>query len=412
MSEAPGPGTRRPRVLFVSEAVTLAHLARPLALAGSLDPGRFEVILATAPSYPALTRDLPFEVRPLRSISPAEFLAALDAGRPLYDAATLESYVADDLALIDGVRPDAIVGDCRLSLSVSARLAKVPFLAITNAYWSPFASAPIPLPEIPLSRALGVPLASVLFRFAWPIGFALHARPLSVVRRRHGLPGLGPDLRSAYTDADATLFADVPELAPVRRLPPTHHYLGPVLWSPPVEPPVWWGAIPDDRPAIYATLGSSGRPEILAGVFEALADLPVTILAATVGKGGTGEIPANALAAPYLPGAEAARRSSLVIGNGGSPTAHQALAVGTPVLGLAGNMDQHLNMRGIVDRGAGLLVRSEHARPAAIRAAVVRMLDDPSFRASAREVAAIFAGYDAPGRFRSILEGIVTKAPA
>jgi len=391
----------------VSEAVTLAHLARPLALAAALDPSRYEVTLAVAPYYDSLTRGLPFEVIPIRSVDPARFLAAIESGHPIYDVPTIEGYVSEDLAVIDRVRPDIVVGDCRMSLSVSARLAKVPYLAITNAYWSPHARGVVPMPELPLSRALGVPLASALFRFGLPIAFALHARPLNRVRRRHGLPSLGLDLRAGYTDGDVTLYADVPDLAPVSVLPPSHHYLGPVLWSPPGARPGWWGEIPDDRPAIYATLGSSGRPELLRATLDALADLPVTVLAATVGKPISGTFPPNVLSAPYLPGAEAAARSSLVLCNGGSPTTHQAIAAGAPVLGLAGNMDQHLNMRGIVARGAGLLLRSEHARPASIRAAVDRMLGDPGFRVAAREVAALFSGLDAPSRFRQILDGVI-----
>ena len=38
--------TRRPRVLFIAEAVTLAHVARAVTLAGGLDSYRYEVILA------------------------------------------------------------------------------------------------------------------------------------------------------------------------------------------------------------------------------------------------------------------------------------------------------------------------------------------------------------------------------
>jgi UDP:flavonoid glycosyltransferase YjiC (YdhE family) len=158
---------------------------------------------------------------------------------------------------------------------------------------------------------------------------------------------------------------------------------------------------------IYATLGSSGRPALLANVLEALGDLPVSVIAATAGKSMTGRIPSNARLAPYLPGRDAASRSSLVICNGGSPTTHQALGAGAPVLGLAENLDQHLNMRAIVDRGAGLIVRSEHARPGAIRAAVERMLKEPSFRSVARDLAEVFARYDAQARFRSVLDEVL-----
>ena len=104
-----------------------------------------------------------------------------------------------------------------------------------------------------------------------------------------------------------------------------------------------------------------------------------------------------------MPGERAAARASLVICNGGSPTTHQALAAGTPVLGLASNMDQHLNMEGVQRLGAGILLRSDCATPAAARAAVTRILDDPRYSEAAAEVARIFSTYDAPSRFKEIL---------
>jgi UDP:flavonoid glycosyltransferase YjiC (YdhE family) len=397
---------RRRRLLFIAEAVTLAHVARPLVLAGGLDTDRYEVFFASEPRFGEPWRHQSFSHRPIRSIAPEQFLDSLASGRPVYDAKTLEGYVADDLSLLEELRPDVVIGDFRLSLSVSSRVARIPYLAITNAYWSPFRACRFPMPELPLSKRLGVPLASFLFRLASPMAFALHARPLNQVCRAHGLSSLGPDLRRVYTDADHTLYADVPELVPTRDLPPTHHYLGPIAWSPTVETPGWWGDVIEHRPTIYATLGSSGRPDLLGNVFEALADLPVTVLAASAGKDIVGPVPPNVRVAPYLPGREAAERSSLVICNGGSPTTHQALMVGTPVLGLASNLDQHLNMIAIVDRGAGLLVRSESAHPVVIRSAVERMLADPKFRKASGELAVTFARYDAQARFEAILDRV------
>ena len=46
----------------------------------------------------------------------------------------------------------------------------------------------------------------------------------------------------------------------------------------------------------------------------------------------------------YLPGIDAAARFNLVICNDGNPTAQGALAAGVPVLEIACNMDQFLNM--------------------------------------------------------------------
>jgi UDP:flavonoid glycosyltransferase YjiC (YdhE family) len=394
----------RTRVLFVSEAVTLAHVARPVALARALDPARYDVTLALEPRYRGLWDDLDVTVRPITSVTVARFLAALDKGNPLYDLPTLRDYVREDLQVIREADPDVIVGDFRLSLSVSARLAGVPYLALSNAYWSPFALGPLPMPELPLTRRLGVPLARVLFRLASPIAMRLHTAPLNRLRAENGLPPLGDDIRRVYTDADHTLYADPPGLVPTTELPPTHHFLGPILWSPSVPLPDWWGDLPDDRPLVYVTLGSSGGARLLGEALEALEGLPVTAIASTAGRPTPARVPPNARVADYLPGEAASARSALVVCNGGSPTSHQALASGVPVLGLPSNMDQHLNMGHVADRGAGVLLRSEHADRRTIRVAVEKILGDPSFSKSARELSALFAAHSAPDRFRAFLD--------
>jgi UDP:flavonoid glycosyltransferase YjiC (YdhE family) len=413
MSDGPhhrGEPPRR-RVLFVAEAVTLAHVSRPLVLARGLDRARDEVVLASAPRYRELWRDLPFPVRPIESITGAQFLDALARGRPLYSADTLRRYVEEDLAVIREVGPDLIVGDFRLSLSVSARRAGVPYLAIANAYWSPYARPRFPLPELPMVRRLGLPIARALFAAARPLAFALHTRPLDRVRREHGLPPLGTDLRRAYTDADHTLYADIPELAPTFGLPPNHHYLGPILWSPDVEPPPWWGGLDPGRPIVYVTMGSSGSADLLPAILAGLADMPVTVIAATLGRPVPRPSPRNALLADYLPGQAATALSRLVICNGGSPTTNQALAAGVPVLGLASNMDQHLNMHSAQDLGAGLLLRSDRASARDIRTLASALLDDPGYGSAARKLAGVMSTYDATASFRRIVEGLAPRPP-
>jgi UDP:flavonoid glycosyltransferase YjiC (YdhE family) len=407
VQETPG---RRTRVLFIAEAVTLAHLARPVTLAQHLDAARYEVVLASDLRYQSLFPRLPFAWYPIHSIPSAQFLEALARGRPLYDVETLRGYVRDDLKLIADTAPDLVVGDFRISLAASARLAGIPYLTISNVYWSPYARQKFPMPELPLTKWLGIPLARTLFRLVRPCAFALHARPLNRVLSEHGLPRLGLDLLRVYTEADHTLYADVPELIPTVNLPANHHFLGPILWSPAVSPPDWWAEIPRDRPLIYATLGSSGHRDMLAATLHALADVPVTVMAATAGRSRLSQIPENARVAAYLPGEEAAARAALVLCNGGSPTTQQALAAGRPVVGLVSNMDQHLNMEAVRRLGAGELLRAETANPAAIRAAVERILTRPTYSEAASGLARIFSQYSAPHRFEAILDQIPVGA--
>lgn len=404
----PAPSGRR-KILFVAEAVTLAHVGRVIALAGTLDPQRYDVHVACADGYDFCFAGTGLRRWPIRSIPSQQFLDALAEGKPVYDQATLESYVEDDLALLAQVRPDAVVGDFRLSLSVSARVAGVPYLSLINAYWSPYTAPRYRVPNIPLTRFLPIPVADLLFRMARPIAFALHARPLNNVRRKHGLPTLGADLRLVYTDADRTLYADTAEMFPSNTMPVEHSYIGPVTWSPPIPAPDWWDALPDDKPVVYVTLGSSGQGRLLPLVLKALSTLPVTVLAATAGNVELANVPSNARVARFLPGEAAAARAALVICNGGSPTCHQALVAGVPVLGIASNLDQFLNMDGLLRAGAGALLRADRLDTATVRTAAGAMLDNPAAAEAARAVARSFRGYDSHARFVDVLDHVFTS---
>ncbi len=402
------PEMNKKRLLFVAEAATLAHVARPLALSASVDRTRFELEFACAPRSHWLLQHFPGPVHGLDSVDAAHFIAALAQGKPLYDETMLDGYVRDDLALLDAVRPDAVVGDFRLSLSVSARLAGVPYLTISNGYWSPhWRPRRYPVPSLPLTRVLPIPIAGPLFRMVRPSAFALHCRPLNRVRRSHGLPGLGSDLRRVYTDADRVMYADVPELFPGARMPSHHQFIGPALWSPPFPVPAWWDRLDGARPVVYVTLGSSGQARLLVQALEALSTLDVVLIASTAGAAIPGGLPANVLVAPYLPGDAAAARASLVVCNGGSPTSQQALAAGVPVIGIADNLDQYLNMGTIEAAGAGATLRADRFDGAALRAMAQEMLRGDGHRAAAGKVARWFADAQCGPRFGAILDDLL-----
>jgi UDP:flavonoid glycosyltransferase YjiC (YdhE family) len=377
----------RLRVLLFAEAVTLAHVARPVALARALDPDKYDITIACDPRYAAFASGAHWRRVDLHSVPSERFNRALARGTPLYDLATLEAYVAEDSALIEAIRPNLVVGDFRLSLSVSARLARVPYLTIANAYWSPQSPAGFPLPVLPMTRFLPLPVASALFSTVRPIAFALHCRPMNQLRSRHGLPSLGHDLRRVYTDADHQLVPDLAALYPLQGPSDRHTYIGPLMWSPPVAFPDWWDEpVPAGQPVVYATLGSSGPSTLLAMVLQALEGLPLRLLASTAGGPVPARLPDNVRVAPYLPGDAASKRSRLVICNGGSLTAQQALAAGVPVLGLASNMDQFLNMAPIEAAGAGITLRGDRVDAAAIRRACQRLLDSSTAKAAAQRL--------------------------
>jgi UDP:flavonoid glycosyltransferase YjiC (YdhE family) len=399
---------RRKRVLFVAENATMAQVVRLVVLACALDPVRYEVHFACSGFDPLLFAGTSFAQHDIFSLPRAVVEQASAKGKPIYSAAVLERYVAQELALFARVKPDAVVGDFRLSLSTSTALARIPFAMLINAYWSPHAVRDVfPVPDHPMVRLVGEKMAAKFFPRVMPKVFAAFAKPINTVRKRHGLAPIG-SLLEVLTHGDRTLFPDTPSLVPTTGGPPTHVYLGPVLWSPEVPLPQWWNAVPDAKPIVYVTLGSSGKHDRLPIVLKALAKLDVSVLLSTAGRDPPADMPPGVFAAPYLPGDRAVARSALVISNGGSTTGYQALAGGVPVLGIASNLDQFLAMTAIATAGAGLLCRAGSLAEASVRDAVGRMLREPSFGQAAMAIANDFSHLNSAKIFESEISNLVS----
>ena len=112
-----------------------------------------------------------------------------------------------------------------------------------------------------------------------------------------------------------------------------------------------------------------------------------------------GTIPDNVFMADYLPGTEAAARAQLVVCNGGSLTCQQALAAGVPILGIASNMDQFLNMNALDKAGAGRLLRADRLDVTAVRNTARALLAELNYTTNARRLADTQTHYAATTRF-------------
>ncbi|HEY6725956.1 MAG TPA: glycosyltransferase [Polyangiaceae bacterium] len=399
------------RILFVAENITLAQVVRLAVLARSLDRERYEVHFASSHFDPLVFAELDVEQHPLQTLDKARVEHCLARGKRIYEKKTLLDYVRADLELIGRVRPALIIGDFRLSLGISAPVSGVPHAALINAYFSPYRrDARVPVPDHPIVELLGEELTERYFPRAIPKVFAHFAEPINAVRRHYGLPSIG-SLEQVLTFGDYTLYPDVPELVPVQNAPASHLYIGPVLWSPQVDFDERWLESPDrDRALVYATLGSSGNVAVLPAVLEALSRLPVRVILATAGRVEPNQLPANVTARPFVPGERLARAASVVISNGGSTTGYQALASGTPVVGIASNLDQYLAMQAIERVGAGVCVKARRASAAAVLEAVNQVLNNPAYERSARGIANNFANYPAGELFPTFVRRAVDHA--
>ncbi len=399
-------GEPKTNILFVGEAVTSAHVIRPLGLALGMDPDRYRVTFACDPRHERMVTNQGVVFEPLPALASDVFMKRLDRGAALYTVPELRACVQDDLRLMAKVKPDVIVGDFRISMGIASELSDIPYLALSNLHWSPNVRLPVPIPEHPLVDLFGLRIGGRIIARMIPFFFGLQSRGVNRVRRAYGLaPIAGRGAPEVYTHGTRTLYLDVPDLYGAQALSETEHCIGPVPWIPPMDLPSWWNELPTERPVAWVSAGSSGDSGVMEEAARALIHAGWTVMVATAKRM---RAPTGAYAADFIPGTAAAERADLVVCNGGSAQTYQALACGKPVLGIPRNMDQYYMMEGLVRRGAGRLLRIGQATGTAIRDCAQAMLKNQSLHREAERLAAAIR----KGNPADELDRIVRRLPA
>ncbi|MEI2387749.1 hypothetical protein [Breoghania sp. JC706] len=348
------------RALLFAEAVTLAHVVRVYRIAKTLFEEGYDVHFAVAQRFRFVYDEPGIKLHWIASKSAQTFLDNVEMGKRLYRSEELIRYAYEELAVIDKVKPDWVLGDFRHSLSISARLRGIPYLNLINAYWSrAYAGHLLPVPELrqfPLSR---VPLSRRLMPVLTPIIFKAQAQPLNDARRHFNLEPYEHCLQG-WAGGDRTLFCDVAESFAAFAPAPHERFIGHVTWEPTDASRTterWLEALDKDD-YVYAALGSSGGQGIRNRVVDALIAAGYPVCVSGVADGDRpASWPSEVLSAEFVSGSAIARAARLVITNGGSPTTYQALNTGTPVIGIPANMDQVLCINHIQKLNAGRLVR-------------------------------------------------------
>jgi len=298
---------------------------------------------------------------------------------------------------------------------------------------SPLIGAEIPGPDAPLPLGLGPPAgttrARLLRSVAAPLAAAVTApmrRRIDAVRANHGLGEMGCSVHAYIGRRPLYLVLSVPELDYERRdLPPTVQYVGPCLWHPP-EPPgtlEWLDALPDDRPWVHVTEGTSHFRDhfLLRAAANGLADAPVEAIVTTgracdpreVGLEAPAE---NVHVAAWLSHDVLLSRCAAVVTTGGMGTVIAALAAGVPLVVVPTANDQPAAAHRVAAAGVGVRLAHRRCTPEALRASVDEVLTDPAYRRNAQRAADLLAAARGPAGAAELIEqlapGTVAREPA
>lgn len=389
--------TRNKRILLVAQPLRLSNAARLATLGRALHAAGYTVVLAADPRFGELVGDLPFRVIPLRSgLTRDEVKARWRAMMPMFDPATLERYVREDIRLMRTVMPDLVIGDMRPTLPISARRQGVRFAVIVDATFSPECKLPFELPQLPLTDFIGRGPAQGLFDVLVPLGMFIHALPTNLTRLNHGIGGWHQDVRQSYTDADLVIYPNIPEIIPMKQLPATHRFIGPVLWSSEssLPAPAWWDTLPADRPIIWADLSVADAGSPAVAILEGLVGVGATVIVSAAPDNPILTDRKEIFAAEHLRRTQLAQRASIVLTTADTTAIQQSLAAGTPVLVVPEPEESVAYANAVRARGAAEVLRGDSASPEALRHTVFRMLAEPAYRKAAHEIARLMAKYD------------------
>jgi UDP:flavonoid glycosyltransferase YjiC (YdhE family) len=314
--------------------------------------------------------------------------------------------------LLDELRPDIAVSDILTGApSLAAELTGVRRATLIPHVY------PVGEPGLPFFGFGARPPRTAAGRALWRRGASLFEVGLNRGLREHNETraelGLAPATQHhAGISAELAMVATFPQLEYPRNWPAGVRVTGPMFFEMPY-PDV---ALPGGTEPLVVVAPSTSKDErlqLIRATLEGLADEPVRVLATTNLRGADApvlDVPANAKVVPWASYSQVMAAADLVICHGGHGTVARALACGSPVLccGSAGDMAE--NGARVAWSGAGLALPRRVARPGPVRWAVRRILGDPSFRETARGIAAWSERNDGNERGAELIEGLADRS--
>ncbi|MBF9134860.1 glycosyltransferase [Plantactinospora sp. S1510] len=254
----------------------------------------------------------------------------------------------------------------------------------------------------PLGRLRNLVGYRVIDRVIGPVVQAVNDRRVEWgMRPVRGFNDGGSDL-AQITQQPA--FFDFPR----RELPDCFHYTGPFHDDGSSEPTSFPWDMLDDRPLIYASMGTlqNRLPRIFHTIASACAGLDAQLVIALGSREMEPpvDLPGRPIVVAYAPQLELLERASLVITHAGINTALESLAHGVPTVAIPVANDQPGVAARLRYLGVGEFVPVHRVNASRLRAAIDKVLDEPAYRTNARRYQRQIAEVDGLGRAADIVE--------
>jgi UDP:flavonoid glycosyltransferase YjiC (YdhE family) len=236
------------------------------------------------------------------------------------------------IELFKTCKPDFVMGDAIPELKIATESAKIPFIAIMNAYMSRYYTDIRPLPHHhkaqKYSKYFSPGAWNSFIRLAEKIALTYYHKPLAKIRREYKL-NKTQNLLDEFS-GDITLICDNMILFPLKKIIPGYHVIGPLFYRSHRKDSELkqWLEVRLFRPTLFVSMGSSSR-EWNVEIFKNSFFSEYNIIIAGV-KDILNED--HIFARPFINVNEIIKNISLFICHGGNGTIYQALYHAIPVI--------------------------------------------------------------------------------
>jgi UDP:flavonoid glycosyltransferase YjiC (YdhE family) len=214
----------------------------------------------------------------------------------------------------------------------------------------------------------------------------------------------GPSRKNLFDmlRADLTIVLDLEDFYVGETLPPNFQIVGPLyaasVDAAEIDPHILRLFDPsDEKPKLLCTMGSSGYKEHFLEAVRALTsgigtDWNSVILASPTictleeAKAHAGAGSNSYITDAFVPALSVNELADAVVSHGGQGTVQTALTCGTPIVGVAMQLEQQGNLDNIGAKGAGIRIPSHRWTASNIQAAVRNVLEDPRYLENARRL--------------------------
>lgn len=313
----------------------------------------------------------------------------------------IEKIVAAEIRVIKKYHPAAILTGYRMSLTISARLCKIPMIwslaaTLSRIYLENIAQKAQRADSMKRDASVSYEEIRALFEDKIACKRLLGASKTSSVwnhfLKNHFLAPLSCDL-DMYT-GDLNLMSDAKELFPELTETEKYKFIGPILNNQSIEMPKIVDVVfrqNNGRKKVLISIGSGGKKDLFMKILQSTLAFACDFFVSVVGilhEEDIKDYPDNYYFCDKFPLIEIAKMCDAAIIQGGQGTFYAVLAGQCPFVSLPATFEQRQNMENLLRYAkCGELIRAFAITEQSIKNALTRVLHTTEYKENIRNVA-------------------------